>query len=75
MVKQIQCYEDSNGKVHKDVIDAHRADLAIWLARSEAINETSARQLATQIINVPGELDGLLAVLNALSRALPRAAA
>lgn len=65
MVKQITCYEDSKGTVHKSPFDAHRADLAIWLARSEDITETSARKLAERIAGSSDELDELIEMLRA----------
>lgn len=61
MVKEIRCYEDSSGKVHKTERDAHRAELAIWLAQTGAINEASAIQLAEHLARNAGELSKLLA--------------
>lgn len=66
MVKQIQCYEDASSKLHKSAFDAYRADLAIWFARSESINDTSAKQLADRIAGTPGELDELIETLKSI---------
>lgn len=66
MVKQIQCYEDASGTLHKCAFDAHRADLALWFARSDAINHTSAKQLADRIAGEPGALSELIESLEAL---------
>jgi hypothetical protein len=71
MVKAIQCYEDAAGKLHKCPFDAHRADLALWFARSESINETSAKQLADRIANTPNELDELIEALKSLRDSQP----
>lgn len=71
MVKQIQCYEDASGKLHKSAFDAYRADLAIWFARSESINDTSAKQLADRIAGTPGELDELIEALKSLQSHAP----
>lgn len=65
MVKQIQCYEDESGKLHKCAFDAHRADLALWLASSEAINAASATQFVAWL--VAGKRDRIDALLDALS--------
>ena len=61
MVKEIRCYEDSSGKVHKTEREAHRAELAIWLAQTGAINEASAQQLAEHLARNAGELSQMLA--------------
>jgi len=63
MVKQITCYEDAKGVVHKSPFEAHRADLAIWFARSEDVSETSAKKLAERIAGSCKELDELLEML------------
>lgn len=61
MVKEIRCYEDSSGKIHKTESDAHRAELAIWLAQTGAINDASAQQLAEHLARNAGELSKMLA--------------
>jgi len=71
MVQQIQCYKDESGKLHEKAFDAYRADLAIWFARSESINDTSAKQLADRITGDRGELDGLIETLKAVSANMP----
>jgi len=63
MVQTIKAYKDMSGKIHEDVFAAHRADLAIWLARIDAISETSAKQLAEQIAANPDELIEMLQAL------------
>jgi len=65
MVKQITCYEDAKGVIHKSPFDAHRADLAIWLARSEDVSDTSAKKLADRIAGSREELDELIGMLTA----------
>lgn len=71
MVKTVQCYEDASGKLHKSAFDAHRADLALWFARSDAINDTSAKQLADRIAGEPGALSELIESLEALQLHAP----
>ena len=71
MVQKIQCYEDASGKLHKSALDAWRADLAIWFARSEDVSETSARKLADRIAGDRGELDELVTALEAIRSEMP----
>lgn len=76
MVKQIKCYEDESGKLHKCAVDAHRADLAIWLASSEAINAASAKQLVDWLTAFgSGRIDTLREALSQMSAAMPPAPA
>lgn len=71
MVKQIQCYEDASGKLHRDPFAAHRADLAIWFAKSGDVSETSAAKLADWIISTPEMTDVLIEMLNAIDETRP----
>lgn len=56
MVKEVKCYEDASGKLHKSAYDAHRADLVLWLLDCSAVNEASAKQLADYITDNRKEL-------------------
>lgn len=71
MVKAIQCYEDSAGKLHKCPFDAHRADLAHWLSQTDDINEASARKLADWLIATAETTDTLIEMLQAINRERP----
>jgi len=60
MVKEITCYEDSSGKLHKSPYEAHRADLVLFLKQCGAVNEGSASQLAEYITDNRQELGAML---------------
>lgn len=66
MVETIKAYKDASGKIHEDVFTAHRADLAIWFARIDAISETSAKQMADRLAADLSECDDLIEMLKAL---------
>jgi hypothetical protein len=63
MVKEITCYEDSSGKLHKSAYEAYRADLVLWLLNCSAVNEGSATQLAAYIVD---NREDLLETLSAI---------
>lgn len=63
MVKEITCYEDGSGKLHKEPYEAHRADLALWLGQCSAVNEASAKALTDYIIEHRKELQPILDAL------------
>lgn len=63
MVKEITCYEDEGGKLHKSAYEAHRADLLLWLLNCSAVNEASAKQLADYIVGNRKELQKRLDAL------------
>ena len=65
MVSRIQAYKDTSGKIHEDEYAAHKADLTLWLAKQESINETSAKQLAERIAGDPSELMDMLKAMQA----------
>lgn len=69
MVKSIQCFEDAAGKLHKDEFEAHRADLAQFLGRSEDISDTSAKMLADRLAGDPRETAELIEMLQAMQKA------
>lgn len=71
MVKEIRCFEDSSGKIHKTERDAHRAELAIWLVQTGTINEASAQQLAEKLANNADELSQMLGKIMLLEPAAP----
>jgi predicted GTPase len=72
MVKQITCYEDRSGKMHRTPLEAYRADLILWLAEGEDINMASAEKLADRIIANSGEMQ---AMIEALRQNVPMALA
>lgn len=49
MVKQVPYFEDSSGKAYKTAYDAWKADVALWLVETGAVNEASAKQLVEHI--------------------------
>ena len=63
MVKEITCYEDGSGKLHKSAFEAHRADLALWLAQCSAVNEASAKALADLITENRSEVAAMIAAI------------
>jgi len=63
MVTAITCYQDSSGKLHTTARDAHRAELAIWLAATGAINEASAHSLAERLAENAEEVASMLAAI------------
>lgn len=70
MVEQITCYRDSSGKLHETPLDAHRAELAIWLAATGLINEASAQQLAEKLAD---NAHDVVEILSQISRLTPTA--
>jgi hypothetical protein len=70
MVKEIKCYEDSSGKLHRSLYDAHRADLVLWLMNCSAVNEASATQLAAFIVDNADELQTTLSALRSSAPAV-----
>jgi hypothetical protein len=60
MVKEITCYEDASGKLHKSPYEAHRADLVLFLKRCDAVNEGSASVLAKYITDNSKEVGEML---------------
>ncbi len=71
MVKRIQCYEDASGKLHRDVFEAHKADLALTIGRSEDVSDTSARKLAERIAGSEDETAELIELLRAIQANRP----
>lgn len=71
MVKQIPCYEDSSGVIHRKPFDAHRADLALMLGRSEDVSETSAKKLAERFANDGKETEELIEALKQVQQHRP----
>lgn len=65
MPKHITCYEDGKGNLHRQPIDAYRADLTAWLAESGIITVPNAERLADRIIANVGEVQDMLKGLRA----------
>lgn len=71
MVQEIKAYRDASGAIHENPLSAHRADLALWLAKSEAINQASAQQLASSLADDHDTLDELIEMLRQMRDAQP----
>lgn len=71
MVKKIQCFEDTSGKLHRDALEAHKADLAFWLKSSGAIADPAPKMLVDWITATDETLDTTIEALQAIKAETP----
>lgn len=71
MVKQVPYFEDSTGYAHKTELAAWKADLAIWIERTEVVNETTAKQLAERICTDRQAIAEMQSILTNLEHCMP----
>jgi hypothetical protein len=72
MVNRVPYFEDASGKPWKTEFEAWKADIALWLVASEAINDASATVLVSYIASGGSDrADELAQMLNAFKATMP----